>query len=280
MCISNSYLGRMKESTIQLKDGLKVNVIKWHVEQPKAHLLVVHGFAEHAARYDHFAQFLNAREVSVTSYDQRGHGKSEGVRAHVDRFIQFVHDLQEIKQTIEGPIFLMGHSMGGLVVNEYLLTQEVKDVIGVISGSAALEVDPSLSPLLQKLAPIIGYLLPKLKTEKLDISTLTRSPDNLKSYNTDPLNYLEGMRARIAAEMLQTIKKNRLILDKVKLPLLVTHGGGDRIAMPGGSKKLYKDASSEDKTLKLYPGLYHELIHEPEKHEVMSDIAKWILTRA
>lgn len=269
----------MKESFIQLNDGLNINLIQWHVDQPKAHLLVVHGYAEHAARYDHFAKYLNTRGINVTSYDQRGHGKSEGPRAYVKRFIQYVQDLKEIQKKIGESIFLMGHSMGGLVVNEFLMTQELRGIKGVISGSAALEVDPELSPFLQKLAPILSFLIPKMKLEKLDTTTLTRSKENYEKYHSDPLNYLDGMKARIGAEMLKTIKTNRAYFSKINLPLLVLHGEGDRIAMPGGSEKLYNEASTSDKTLKLYPGLYHELIHEPEREQVMGDIVNWILQR-
>lgn len=269
----------MIQSLYHLKDGTRVEVYKWHIDNPEAHLLVLHGYAEHAMRYDDFGKYLNSRGINMTSYDQRGHGKSEGPRAYVNKFIQYVHDLKEIETTIAEPFFLMGHSMGGLVLNEYLLTQETKKIKGAISGSAALEVDPDLSPMLQKLAPILSYFLPKMKLEKLDTTTLTRSPENFETYHSDPLNYLEGMKARIGAEMLKTIKKNRLQFNKIEVPLLALHGDGDRIAMPGGSKKLYQDASSTDKTMKIYPNLYHELIHEPEKDEVMKDIGDWILTR-
>jgi len=105
-----------------------------------------------------------------------------------------------------------------------------------------------------------------MKLEKLDTTTLTRSPENFETYHSDPFNYLEGMKARIGAEMLKTIKKNRLQFNKIEVPLLILHGEEDRIAMPEGSKKLYGDISSSDKTLKVYPELYHELIHEPETY--------------
>jgi len=269
----------MVQSQYYLEDGTRVEIYKWYIDNPQAHLLVVHGYAEHAMRYDAFGKYLNSRGINMTSYDQRGHGKSEGPRAYVNRFIQYVHDLKEVEKTIAEPLFLMGHSMGGLVLNEYLLTQDTAKMKGAISGSAALEVDPDLSPMLQKLAPILSYFLPKMKLEKLDTTTLTRSPENFKTYHSDPLNYLEGMKARIGAEMLKTIKKNRLQFNKIEVPMLILHGEEDRIAMPGGSIKLHENASSNDKTLKLYPEFYHELIHEPEKDQVMKDIADWITSR-
>ena len=269
----------MNESLYTLQDGTKLNIVKWHVADAKAHLLLVHGYAEHAGRYDDFAKNLNSRGISVTAYDQRGYGKSDGARAYIHRFHQYILDLREVRSTISEQVFLMGHSMGGLVVVEYALTQGDEDLLGLISSSGALELDPNLSPILQRLAPILGALFPKLKTEKLDKTYLTRSPAVKEAYMADTLNYLEGTRARTGAEMLKAIKRNSGIFQKISLPLLVLHGDGDRLTMPGGSRKLHRDANSEDKTLHLYPGLYHELIHEPEKDRVMEDIGNWISSR-
>ena len=143
-----------------------------------------------------------------------------------------------------------------------------------------LEIDKNLSPLLQWLAPILGFLFPKLPTEKLDKTYLTRSPENLEAYTNDPLIYLGGTRARTGAEMLKAIKTGREGFSKITVPLLVSHGEADRLTMPAGSRLLAKKASSEDKTLKTYPGLYHELLHEPEKSQIMEDFSRWLLERS
>lgn len=269
----------MSNSTLPLRDGTKIHFHSWKAEKPKATLLLVHGYAEHAGRYKEFAEYLNKKNISLISYDQRGYGLSEGLRAYVNRFEDYVADLGEVRQKIESPVFLMGHSMGGLVALQYILNKADAAINGLISSSASLELDPNLSPLLQRLAPILGWLFPKLKTEKLDKTYLTRDPKVLEAYMNDPLMYLKGTRARTGAEMLKAIKSNRARFKEVSIPLLALHGTGDSLTMPAGTKKLYNDANSKDKTLKLYPELYHELLNEPEKETVMSDIAQWILER-
>ncbi len=270
----------MKTSNTTLSHNTNIHKIEWLVSDSKAHLLLVHGYAEHSGRYDHFAKFLNTKGISVTAYDQRGYGKSNGLKGYVDRFSTYISDLKQIRAQIKRPVFIMGHSMGGLVAAHYVVGKMGEDIKGLISSSAALELDPKLSPILQALAPILGFLFPKLPTEKLDKTYLTRDPKVLEDYMNDPLMYLGGTRARTGAEMLKAIKQIRLDFDKIDLPLLAIHGGGDKLTMPGGTKKLHTDASSTDKTLNIYPDLYHELIHEPEKNMIMNDIANWILERS
>lgn len=269
----------MISSTISLSDNTKIHKLEWLTEEPKAHVLLVHGYAEHAGRYNHFAHYLNTQGISVTSYDQRGYGKSDGLEGYIDRFSKYISDLKEIRAQIKEPVFLMGHSMGGLIATRYIESNGREQIKGLISSSALLELDPKLSPLLQALAPILGFLFPKLQTEKLDKTYITRDPKELEKYMSDPLIYLGGTRARTGAEMLKAVKEVRLGFGKIDLPLLALHGGSDKLTLPGGTKKLHADATSADKTLKIYPELYHELLNEPEKEMVMSDIANWILER-
>lgn len=271
----------MNSSELRLADQTKIITYEWLAPNEKVRLVLVHGYGEHAGRYDAFAKALNEKGISVTSYDQRGYGKSDGTRAYVKRFQQYVDDLKVIlkKDSFTIPTFLMGHSMGGLVAVNYYVQNPQNSFRGLISSSSLLAVDPDLSPILQALAPIIGFLFPKLKTEKLDQTYLSRSPENIAAYNSDPLMYVEGTRARTAAEMLKTVKVVNKEFDKVEASLLVLHGDQDRLTMPVGSQKLYDDASANDKQIKLYSGLYHELIHEPERDEVIGDITSWILDR-
>lgn len=276
------YFRNMNESTVTLKDNTKLRKYEWLVHMPRAHLVFVHGYAEHAGRYDTFGKRLNDKNISLTAYDQRGFGQSDGLIAYIARFDHLINDLEEVLSTIhsDSPLFIMGHSMGGLVVTTYAIDKDTSKISGIISSSGALELDPNLSPILQKLAPILGFLFPKLKTEPLDKTYLTRSPENLENYMNDPLIYLKGTRARTGAEMLKKIKSTSTRFNEVKVPLLVLHGDADRLTMPGGSQKLYDQSHSEDKTLKLYPGLYHELVFEPEGKEVVNDVLSWIVKRS
>ena len=272
----------MKETSFILSDGSSLNRLEFNIAQPKAHLLFVHGYAEHVGRYGKFGQHLNENGISFTGYDHRGFGKSDGLHGFIRRFEDLISDLDEVVKSIQSdtPLFLMGHSMGGLVVTMYALTKDTSRIRGIISSSGALEIDPNLSPILQKLAPVLGFLFPKLPTELLDKTYLSRNPENKERYMKDPLIYHKGTRARTGAELLKAMKNTKKRFGELSLPLLVLHGEADRLTMPGGSKNLYENAQSNDKTIKLYPELYHELVFEPERQTVMTDISNWINERA
>lgn len=278
---NHCLLWSMNTSNIVLADQTKLMTYEWLAPNEKIRLVLVHGYGEHAGRYDSFAKALNEKNISVMSYDQRGYGKSDGSRAYVKRFQQYVDDLKIVvdKEDFVLPTFMMGHSMGGLVAVSYFVQNPTNSFKGLISSSALLAVDKDLSPILQMLAPIIGFLFPQLKTEKLDQTYLTRSEENRTAYNSDPLMYVEGTKARTAAEMLKTVKTINREFNQVSTSLLVLHGEADRLTMPEGSQKLYDQASANDKEIKIYPGLYHELIHEPEREEVIGDISSWVLNR-
>jgi len=265
------------------KDQQRLFIHHWSVQEPVAQLVIVHGFAEHGYRYSHVAKALNEANIEVYGYDHRGHGKSGGLQSYVNRFVDYTDDLSSVLHQYRPtsiPQFLFGHSMGGLIAVNYCTTyQESNKLAGLISSGAALKIDKDLSPLLQKLAPILSMIVPKLKTEPLDKATLTRSEDVLDAYNKDPLVYTGGIRTRLAAELLSAIKRTQDKFDKLTLPYLGMHGTAEKIADPEGTKELYKQSQSIDKTLKLYEGLYHELVNEPEQDQVIGDLKDWILTR-
>ena len=272
-----------KTLSLTNKDQQELFVHHWPVPNPAAQLVIVHGFAEHGYRYSHVGEALNEANIEVYSYDHRGHGKSGGLQSYVHRFVDYTDDLSSVLQQYRPtgiPQFLFGHSMGGLVAVNYCTTyQESDKLAGLISSGAALKIDKDLSPLLQKLAPILSMIVPKLKTEPLDKATLTRSGDVLDAYNKDPLVYTGGIRTRLAAELLSAIKRTQGKFDQLTLPYLGMHGTAEKIADPEGTKELYIRSQSTDKTLKLYEGLYHELVNEPEKDQVIADLKEWILTR-
>ncbi len=265
------------------KDQQELFIHHWSVPEPVAQLVVVHGFAEHGYRYSHVADALNEANIEVYSYDHRGHGKSGGLQSYVHRFVDFTDDLSSVLQRYRPsniPQFLFGHSMGGLIAVNYCITyQESTALAGLITSGAALQIDKDLSPFLQKLAPILSMIVPKLKTEPLDKSTLTRSSDVLDAYMNDPLVYTGGFRTRLAAELLAAIKRTQVKFDQLTLAYLGMHGTAEKIADPAGTKELYNRSQSSDKTLKLYEGLYHELVNEPERDQVISDLKDWILAR-
>ena len=272
-----------KSLSISNQENINLFIHHWPVAVKKAQLFIVHGYAEHGYRYDHVAKALNEAQIEVFSYDQLGHGRSGGLQAYVPSFEGLVDDVNTIIHEYKDdmvPSFLFGHSMGGLVAVKYCLERNESSYLsGLITSGAALKIDKDLSPLLQKLAPILGKILPKLKTEPLDKATLTRSEEVLDKYMKDPLVYTSGTRARTGAEVLGAIKKIQSKFEQLTLPYLGMHGTGEKLADPEGTKELYDRAQTDDKTLKLYEGLYHELVNEPEQKEVIKDMLQWMSER-
>ncbi len=272
-----------RSTSLEVSRDLQLFVHHWPVAIKKAQLIIVHGYAEHGYRYDHLGRFLNEHQIEVFSYDQLGHGRSGGLQAYIPAFDSLLDHLDQVVNNVKDdtvPTFLFGHSMGGLVAVKYCLERSASSYLnGLITSGAALMIDKDLSPLLQKLAPILGKLLPKMKTEPLDKATLTRSEEVLERYLNDPLVYTGGTRSRTGAELLKAISSIQNMFGQLSIPYLGMHGTGEKIADPEGTKALYNEAKSVDKTLKLYDGLYHELVNEPEQDEVMNDILNWINER-
>ena len=273
----------MNYSSSHLKSplGHKLFTHKWQTEKANAQVIIVHGLAEHGFRYGHFAGILNKAGIDVVSYDHFGHGRSEGLRCYIPRFDVYIDDLRFILQSHirELPTFLFGHSMGGLIATKYCIAGGQKDLAGLITSGAALKLDDNLSPLLKKLAPLLSFLLPKLPTQALEKKYVTRDPKVLEAYLNDPLVYQKGIRARLGHELLKSIDTIHRSFHLLNLPLLALHGQADKLVDPRGTENLYLNAGSKDKMLNLYPGLYHEIINEPEGEDVMSDIRDWMLAR-
>ncbi|MEL6123031.1 MAG: lysophospholipase, partial [Bacteroidota bacterium] len=248
----------------------------------KSTVLLIHGLGEHCRRYDHFVEYLSHRDIGVVTFDLHGHGRSDGDRGYLPNANTLIGDIETVCRhySLASDTYLMGHSLGGLIAVHHCIVHTQRKWRGLITTGAALEVDKDLSPILQFLAPLLGALFPKLKTTPLDITYLTRSEIVRNAYLTDPLVYRDGMRARTGALSLRLIKQMRQRFDEVRLPMLVMHGGADRLTMPEGTQLFFDRSSSQDKSIEIWEGLYHELINEPEQESVMDKIATWITSRS
>lgn len=271
-------------SSIRIPDGPKLFTRKWLPEgSPKAALLLLHGLDEHSARYHHVATFLNDAGFAVYSYDQRGHGESEGKRIYINNFSEYVDDLSHIYKHVlaetEGlPLFFLAHSMGTTVTLRFLLDHKPAIAGAVLSGTAIMAGD-DISPLLISMSGIIGAIAPKLPTISLNSSTLSRDATVVQKYMDDPLISNAKIPARTGAELNRIFKTIQADAHKIDIPLLIMHGTADELSNPEGSTLLYKTVSSTDKTLKMWDGLYHEIFNEPEQEEVLSLATTWLTTR-
>ncbi|MDZ7332515.1 MAG: lysophospholipase [candidate division KSB1 bacterium] len=280
-------MSQYAEGRLQSEDGLTLFTRSWRPDgvETKAVTMIVHGLAEHSGRYVHVGEFLAGRGIAVEGFDLRGHGQSSspGSKTYVKRFDDYIADahlmLQRLMQRYSGlPIFVLGHSMGGLIASLLVVSRQPA-IRGLILSAPALKISDDISPVLIKLSAIIGKLLPNLPTIKLDSSAISRDPEVVHKYDTDPLNYRGGIRARTGAEINRATQLIQRQMEAIQLPLLILHGTADRLADITGSKQLYERAQSSDKELKLYEGFYHEVMNEPEKEKVLNDIASWIEKR-
>ncbi len=250
---------------------------------PIAWIIIIHGWGEHCGRYAYVAEKLLASGFAVAMYDQRGHGKSEGLKTYVNRFSDYVDDLHIVYKKAayaadDKPVFLLAHSMGGLVASQFCI-QHQPLLRGVILSAASLKVNSDFSPFLQKISGIVSALVPKLATVKLDNTMLSRDPAILTIAAEDSLHYKGGIRARTGAEVLKATKWVEAHASEFKMPVLILHGGADQIAEPQGSLSFYEKCGSPDKQSKVYPGAYHEIMNEINRDEVITDIQRWIHAR-
>ena len=246
----------------------------------RAVVLLVHGYAEHLGRYEHVAAALNAKGLAVYALDHWGHGKSDGVPGFVPAFSAFTDGVEALLDTVKAahgdtPLFLLGHSMGGLIAMLHLVDHQTSYAGAVLSGPAIVPAEePSrltiwISRLLSRLAPRLGVIA-------LDAEGVSRDPAVVAAYRADPLVYTGKIGARLATELFDAMARARADAPRVRLPMLLLHGSEDRLAAAHGSQFLDAHVGSSDKALKLYPGLYHEIFNEPEQRDVLRDVTDWI----
>jgi acylglycerol lipase len=227
------------------------------------------------------AEAFNKIGLNVYTFDLRGHGQSEGQKVNVKSVDEYREDVETVYRSIPKnlPFFILGHSMGGLIVVDFLLFNERNDVKGVILTGAALEVGEDISPLLLKLANFIGSIAPNLNTQKLDAKLVSTDPTEVAKYVNDPLNYLGGTKAGLGKAVLNRIAELKPKYQYFDYRVLIMHGGTDKITNINGSKALYAEAKSADKTLKIWEGDFHEIFNEVNKAEVIDFTCNWINER-
>ncbi len=248
--------------------------------EPKAILLVAHGIAEHSGRYMNVVNHFVPAGYAVYGVDHIGHGKSDGKRVCVERFQDFTKTFKKFFDMIRGwqpikPIFLVGHSMGGLISAAYLLKHQ-DELTGVVFSGPGIKVPENISNAVIFAGKILSVVMPKAGIIQLDAEGICRDPAVVDAYLNDPLVYTGKITARLSAEMLKTIQHVTGSAIKIRLPIMIVQGGSDKLVDPSGAQLLYDSVSSEDKKIKIYDGLYHEVFNEPEHGQVLDDVKVWI----
>jgi acylglycerol lipase len=264
------------EGTLAGVGGLELYWQQWSPDAARATVVLAHGASEHSGRYAWTAERLADRGYATYALDHRGHGKSAGARAYVDRIENVVSDLDSLVDLANhgGQMFLLGHSMGGAVALAYAIrNQEKLDGLILSAPLAALE---AASPATRLAGRVLSRVAPKLGVYPIDSSAVSRDPDVVRAYDDDPLNYHGKLPARTVAELSETVGNFPEDVARITLPVLVMHGTADGLVPPAATDMLEQRLGSEDKTVIRYDGLYHELLNEPERDRVVGDIADWL----
>jgi len=254
------------------------------VSQPRAALLVVHGLGEHAGRYAQFAEAMTASGVSTYALDLRGHGISEGRRGHVNRFHILLQDLDRFVREVSGlvdarlPMFLLGHSMGGLIALRYLEEYDAP-LHGAIIVAPWLGTSADVARWKTTLAGVLTRLLPAIPIRNgIDPDALSRDPDIVRAYRDDPLVH-DRITPRLFTEVSVAMGDVQRRGERIHTPLLLLIPEADRIVDAQRALAFGRSLPAGDVTIRTYPGHYHELLNEPDRAATIREVRDWLSAR-
>jgi acylglycerol lipase len=272
----------MTEGSFEGIGGLKIFTRTWRPDgQARAVVVISHGFNSHSGQYIWVAEQLVKDGYAVYALDHRGRGKSDGERFFVKKFSDYTDDLAtfitHVKAREPGrPVFLLGHSAGGVIAVGYALDHQ-DQLAGLVCESFAYQV-PAPDFALAVLKGL-SHIAPHAHVLKLKNEDFSRDPKVVAAMNADPLIANESQPTETVAEMVRADERLKKEFSTITLPVLIVHGTEDKATKPSGSKEFYERAGSKDKTLKLYEGHFHDLLNDVGKEGVLNDIKAWITAR-
>ena len=263
--------------------GVTLHTIRWTPDaqptaRPTAEILLVHGYAEHSGRYEQVARRFCDAGFAVTSLDHRGHGQTTGVkRGTIDSFPALVDDLVAMVDGIgtDTPLFVYGHSMGGLATVR-LAERDDSRFAGVIITGASLQAAASVPRPVLAAANLVGRFAPNLPTIQLDGDAMSRVPEVRADYDADPLNFRGKVTTGTARQLSVAMDAAMDEAANITAPILIMHGSDDTLADPAGSVRFSSKVGSTDRTVSIWPGCFHELHNEPEADAVLATVIDWI----
>lgn len=244
-------------------------------------VVIVPGFNSHSGHYAWAGGQLADQGLFVYALDLRGRGKSDGERFYVQQFGDYVSDVDSLVRLVKSrqpalPIFLLGHSAGGVVACLYAIEHQA-DLAGLVCESFAFQV-PAPDFALAVLKGL-SHIAPHAHVLRLKNEDFSRDPAVVAEMNADPLIANEVQPTNTVAEMVRADERLKEAFALIRLPLLILHGTADRAAKPDGSRLFHELAGSEDKTIRLYEGHAHDLLRDLGKERVIEDIAAWFAAR-
>jgi len=278
----------ISRSTLFITNGRfdKLHVRQWWDEEitPKAQCIIVHGYGEHSGRYDEIATYLVASGYKVYSFDNVGHGLSEGRQGYVKRFADYADDVCRMSEWVRRiadksciPLFIIGHSMGGLILSDAVLRYGERLCDGVILSGPALGLKRNASSVLISFLYCVSRVLPFLpiKAGYIRSRMLTHDEGKIEERKGDVLCH-QKKSLRFVSEFL---KAQRDVVEKAEaflLPVMILQGSDDCIVDPRKVMSFYHALKIENKTCIMYPHLYHEIFNEVERACVFRDVLSWL----
>lgn len=246
--------------------------------EPRAAVVLSHGVSEHSARYQHVGEALTEAGYALYALDHRGHGRSEGDRANIERLDSLVADLLTLVQMATerqgAKPFLLGHSMGGAVAIAFAL-QHQETIAGLLLSAPAVDTSAA-GPVTLALGRLTSTIAPNLGVFPVDPEGVSRDPEVVRAYVEDPLVFHKKLPARTVSEIASFANRVPDEAARITLPLLVMHGSADPIIPVDAGRMVEERAGSADKKLIVYDGLYHEILNEPEQEQVLADLIDWL----
>src|SRR5258708_6381938 len=272
----------VSDETFKASDGLNIFFRSWRPQAtPRGVVAVVPAFNSHSGYYEWVAEQLTAEGLAVYAVDLRGRGRSDGERFYVEKFAEYVGDVSALVKLAKSrdsgvPVYLLGHSAGGVVSCLYTLENQ-SELAGLICESFAFQVPaPDFALAVFK---GLSHVAPHAHVLHLKNEDFSRDPKAVRTMNEDPLIAHETQPTQTLAEMVRADERLKAEFPHITLPGMILHGTADKATKPSGSQLVYDTAGSSDKTLKLYDGGFHDLLHDTDRQTVMSDVRRWITAR-